>query len=109
MASRISGDEMPVIEVDKKYLMGLCRIPEEELKEVLTMIKAPIDEEQGDIWKLEITPDRPDLLSPEGVARAVKGFLGIEGEIPQYAIVDTDIVVEVEKVEARPYIACACV
>ncbi|HIQ50089.1 MAG TPA: phenylalanine--tRNA ligase subunit beta [Nanoarchaeota archaeon] len=109
MASRISGDEMPVIEVDKKYLMGLCRIPEEELKEVLTMIKAPIDEEQGDIWKLEITPDRPDLLSPEGVARAVKGFLGIESEIPQYAIVDTDIVVEVEKVEARPYIACACV
>lgn len=109
MATRISGDEMPVIEVDKKYLMKLCEIPEEELKEVLTMIKAPIDEEEGDIWKLEITPDRPDLLSPEGVARAVKGFLGIESEIPQYAIVDTNIVVEVERVEARPYIACAAV
>ncbi len=100
---------MPVIEVDKNYLLNLCRIPEEELREVLTMIKAPIDEEEGNIWKLEITPDRPDLLSPEGVARAVKGFLGIESEIPQYSVVDTGISVEVEKVDARPYIACAAV
>ncbi len=109
MASRVSGDEMPVIEVDKNYLLNLCKIPEEELREVLTMIKAPIDEEEGNIWKLEITPDRPDLLSPEGVARAVKGFLGIESEIPQYSVVETGISVEVENVEARPYIACAAV
>ena len=109
MASRFSGDEMPVIEVNKNHLLKLCMIPEDELREVLTMIKAPIDEEEGEIWKLEITPDRPDLLSPEGVARAVKGFLGMESGVPQYSITDTNVVVEVEKVEARPYIACACV
>lgn len=100
---------MPVIEVDKNYLVKLCKIPEEELKEVLIMIKAPIDEEKGNIWKLEITPDRADLLSPEGIARAVKGFIGIETEIPQYSVRETDIAVEVEKVDARPYIACAAV
>ena len=100
---------MPVIEVDKNYLLKLCGIPEEELREVLSLVKAPIDEEEGDIWKLEITPERADLLSPEGVARAVKGFLGIETEIPQYSVEDSEIEVIVEKVEARPYIACAAI
>ncbi len=100
---------MPVIEVDKNDLIELCGIPEEELREVLTLVKAPIDEEEGDAWKLEITPDRLDMFSPEGVARSVKGFLGIETEVSNYPAIDTEIEVKVNKVEARPYIACACI
>ncbi len=109
MDKKIPGDEMPVIEVEKNYLIKLCGIPESELREVLTLVKAPIDEEEENIWKIELTPDRPDMFSPEGIARAVKGFLGMETEIIQYPVMDTEIEVKVEKVSARPYIACACV
>ncbi len=100
---------MPVIEVDKNDILELTKIPEEELREVLTLVKAPIDEEEGNMWKLEITADRPDLLSPEGVARAVKGYIGEEKGIPQYTVVDTEIEIKAENVTLRPYIAAGVV
>ncbi len=109
MVKNLSGDEMPVIEVDKKDMIELTGIPEEELREVLTLVKAPIDEEEGDKWILEITADRPDLLSPEGVARAVKGYIGKETGLPSYKIIDTNIEVKVNEVKSRPYIAAGAV
>ena len=109
MAAQVCGDEMPVIEIEKNYLIKLCGIPEDELREVLTLVKAPIDEEEGDMWKLEITPDRPDMFSAEGIARSVKGFLGMETGMPSYPAEETEIEVKASEVKARPYIACAAV
>ncbi|MBI4015473.1 MAG: phenylalanine--tRNA ligase subunit beta [Candidatus Aenigmarchaeota archaeon] len=99
---------MPVIEVDQKDLAGLCKIPEGELEAVLQMVKASVDEKVGK-WKLEITGDRPDLLSTEGVARAVLGFIGKETGLAEYKVEKSKYELKVGKVSARPYILGAVI
>lgn len=68
-------------------------------------------ETAGDEIKLEITHNRPDLLSPEGVARALKGFLRIETGMPSYIVIGSRVTVEVDRSteEVRPYIAAGIV
>ena len=100
---------MPVIEVDKRDLAGLCKMSEGELEAVLQMVKAPVDEKEGNKWKLEITGDRPDLLSTEGVARAVLGFIGKETGLAGYKVEKGKFELNVGKVSARPYILGAVI
>ncbi|MCR3883414.1 MAG: phenylalanine--tRNA ligase subunit beta, partial [Methanothrix sp.] len=40
---------------------------------------------------VEFFPDRPDLYSSEGVARALRGFLDLEGGLPEYGVQPGDI------------------
>ena len=60
---------------------------------------------------VEFFPDRPDLYSSEGVARALRGFLDLEGGLPEYHVSSGDISVKVDpSVEkVRPLIGCAVV
>ncbi len=56
-------------------------------------------------------PDRPDLYSPEGVARAMRGFLGIEEGLPAYAVRPSGITFSVDPGLAgiRPYLGSAVI
>lgn len=65
-----------------------------------------VDEVTGDELKLEVAHNRPDLLSTEGVVRALKGFLGIEVGLPSYRVEDSGITVNVDAStkKVRPYI-----
>ncbi len=76
---------MATTSVKKSYLLKLLkkRIPDSELEEALHQIKAPIDSIEGDELQIEVTGDRPDLLSAEGIARSLKGHLHIEKGLPQ--------------------------
>jgi len=60
---------------------------------------------------VEFFPDRPDLYSPEGVARAMQGFLGLKTGLANYQVQKGSIVLLVEEsVKAvRPIIGCAVV
>lgn len=101
---------MPVIEINKNDLKSLVgRVSFEELEACLSLVKASVDEKNGKVWKLEITNDRPDMFSVEGVARALKGFLGIEVGMPIYKTKKSGIELKAEKVQARPFIACAAI
>ncbi|MFH0971431.1 MAG: phenylalanine--tRNA ligase subunit beta [Candidatus Micrarchaeota archaeon] len=75
---------MVTTSVRKGYLLRLVgrKLNEQQLEEALHQIKAPIDSVEGDELNIEVTGDRPDLLSAEGIARALKGYLGIEKGIP---------------------------
>ena len=65
--------------------------------------------------RLDLLADRPDLFDVGGLARALRGTLGIESGLPQYTAVfpsDRRINVKVDKSVAyrdsyRPFIACA--
>lgn len=72
---------MPVVEVDIRDLKNLG-VTEEEAETVGEMVKAVVEEREGEIWKFEVTSDRPDMLSSEGIARTIKGFLGREVGLP---------------------------
>ncbi len=113
---------MPTIQIlynDLCQLLGR-QIPLEDLKEYILLIKGEVERvtpiEQRDMpldyeLSVEITSDRPDMLSTEGLVRALKGFLEIELGPPTYKIKETNIAVKVDETvsSVRPYIACAII
>ena len=60
---------------------------------------------------LEITPDRPDLLSVYGVARALAGVLGLQAGVPKHHFPDShvDYFAEADALAVRPAVAGAVV
>ena len=75
---------MPVIEISKSDLESLIKrkLEDSEIEYFLPMLKCEIEEINGDIIAYEVTHDRPDLYSAEGLARALKGVLEIEKGLP---------------------------
>jgi len=69
-----------------------------------------IDEREG-VIETEFFPNRPDLYSVEGVARALKGFMGLETGLPEYPVGDSGIRARVEEsvLDERPCLALAVV
>lgn len=101
---------MVVIEISKRDLLNLIGndLPDEEIEELLFLIKLE-PEFDGDTIKCELHADRPDMFSVEGVAREIKGFLGLETGLKKYDISDSKVVVKVDNPQVRPFIACAIV
>ena len=69
---------MAIITLPYQYLERLVGTDHETILARLPMIGSDIERVETDHADVEFFPDRPDLFSPEGVARAMKGFLGIE-------------------------------
>ena len=101
---------MVVIEINKRDLLTLIKseLKDEELSEVLFLLKVETNFE-GDKITCELNPDRPDMFSVEGIARALKGFLGFEKGLTKYEILESNIVLTKEKAGIRPHIACAVI
>jgi phenylalanyl-tRNA synthetase beta chain len=64
------------------------------------------------VMRLDLLADRPDLFDAGGLARALRGTLGIESGLPKYETKPSGITVKVDKsvtdkASFRPYIACA--
>ncbi|MFX0096305.1 MAG: phenylalanine--tRNA ligase subunit beta, partial [Candidatus Hodarchaeota archaeon] len=85
----------------------------EELEQVLFDIGMELDSYiiGEDICRIEITPDRTDLISMEGLARALRAYLGIEVGLPKYEILEPRIetIVDSEVIGIRPYIVNAVI
>ncbi len=103
---------MPSITVSYRDLCKLVgrRIKPMQLCERLGMLGMEA-EAAGDELKLEVTHNRPDLLSPEGVARALRGFLGVETGLPRYKLSASGVMVEVDRSvkPIRPFIVAGVV
>ncbi len=69
-----------------------------------------VDEEEQKI-KVEYNPNRPDFSSPEGIARALKGYYEVELGVPEYNIYPGEIEMNVEASvnKVRPYIVCGVI
>ncbi len=103
---------MPVITFDYQDLVDLgVNIGPDKLLEVLPMMGSDIEDFEDNNFKVEFFPNRPDQLSVEGVARSLKGFLGIEKGLPCYSQKKSNMKVFVdEKLQhIRPYISFAVV
>ncbi|VVB70353.1 Phenylalanine--tRNA ligase beta subunit [uncultured archaeon] len=103
---------MPVVRLyydDMERLIGASR---ESIMKRLAMMGADIgkraEEEYVDV---EFFPDRPDLYSSEGVARAMQGFLGIKTGLVEYKAQKGPVVLQVDESvkSVRPIIGCAVV
>lgn len=104
---------MPTIQISYSDLLSLIgkNIPIDELKDLIMLIKGEIDDIEDDTITVEINADRIDMLSVEGIARALKGFLDIEVGIPKYWVDTWDLSINVDPSvnEVRPYIVGAVV
>ncbi|NIM46726.1 MAG: phenylalanine--tRNA ligase subunit beta [Candidatus Aenigmarchaeota archaeon] len=101
---------MVVIEIDKKDLLELVekQLTDEQIVETLFLIKIEA-KISGNVIECELNPDRPDMFSVEGIAREMKGFLGIETGIKKYDVIDSGIILKKQKADVRPCIACGII
>jgi len=102
---------MPTITLDKKDVMNLVgkEIPDDKLKDRISMLGTDLEKVDDSEIVVEVFPNRPDLLSEEGFARALSSFIGVKTGLRKYNVKKSLFKVNVDKsVEnVRPYIRCA--
>jgi len=104
---------MPVISFmyeDFCKLLG-SEISLDDLTSRLPMIGADLDKVEGSEISIEFFPNRPDLISVEGVARAARAFFGFELGLKSYAMKPSgmQLIVDDSVKEVRPFIQMAVV
>ena len=104
---------MPVVTFDYNDYIDIFKyeISKEDLIERLPMIGADFDKVEGDEISIEFFPNRPDLSSVEGIARATRAFFDFEKGMKKYEVKTSDIVIEVvpSVKNIRPFVTCALV
>jgi phenylalanyl-tRNA synthetase beta chain len=102
---------MPVISLSSSDLKSLIDRPvsDDQLRTVLPLIKCDIESWEGDELKVEVTPDRPDLLSTEGIARQVSYWLGFRRGLDSHIISKPRISLSSDSVKVRPEIVAGAV
>ena len=102
---------MPVINLSCREVCNLLgkNFEAKELAMFISNIGADIEKIDGDSIAVEIFPDRVDLLSAEGIARALRAFLGIEKGLKEYAALEPEIELYVDSsvAEVRPFAVAA--
>jgi phenylalanyl-tRNA synthetase beta chain len=102
---------MAVITLPYRYLERLTRTDRKTILDKVALIGSDVERIEDDHADVEFFPDRPDLFSPEGVARAMRGFLGIETGLPSYPVRPSGIsfTVDPELAEIRPVLGAAVI
>ncbi len=104
---------MPTITLDKKDVMKLVgkEISDDKLKDRISMLGTDLERVDDFEITVEVFPNRPDLLSEEGFARALSSFIGAKTGLREYSVKKSDLKVNVEdSVEnVRPVIRCAVI
>jgi phenylalanyl-tRNA synthetase beta chain len=87
------------------------KLSPKELEDTLFMIKAEVEKVEGNIMEIEVNPDRQDMLSTEGIARAVRAFLRIETGLRKYPVKKSGLQATVKPglSKIRPYLSCSIV
>jgi len=101
---------MVVVEFAYEDMKGLVNLSREKMVESLNELGAPAEyEESVDKVIAELTPNRPDWYSMEGLARALRTYHGKGG--PAYNVKKSDyrVVVDSSVKKVRPYTVCAVV
>ncbi|MBO3757936.1 MAG: phenylalanine--tRNA ligase subunit beta [Candidatus Brockarchaeota archaeon] len=104
---------MPTIKINYEDLVGLIgkSFEPNKIKEVLPNAKCNVESIEGNIWILEVTSDRPDHFSSEGIARTLKGLLGVEEGLRKFEskISKVEVIVDESVKSIRPFIMSAVI
>jgi len=102
---------MAVITLPFKYLERLTRTDKKTILDRIPLIGSDVERVEEDHADVEFFPDRPDLFSPEGVARAMRGYLGIETGLPSYPVKPSGIsfTVDPKLADIRPVLGAAVI
>ena len=104
---------MPVITLERERFSKFVgrKLTLEEMVKWLPWLSFDIEEVGEDYVKVEFNPNRIDLCSYAGVARAFKGLRGWEAGLPKYDFKDSRTVLNIDKAvsEVRPFMLAAVV
>lgn len=104
---------MPSVKLNKERVLTLAKLKatDKELKEIIPYLGTDLEEIDKDTIHVEIFPNRPDLLSDEGFAKALSSFTGKQTGLKKYEAKKSNYEVIVDKSvkDVRPCTACAVV
>jgi phenylalanyl-tRNA synthetase beta chain len=99
---------MPVVNVTtdrlKKFVPG---VKMDKVLDILPFVALDIEGVDNNVIRVEYNPNRPDFSSDYGIARALRGLLGIETGMPKFKIAGKsghEVRVEHQVKKTRPYI-----
>lgn len=88
-------------------------ISEEELDNVLFDMGMELEDSNGDELKIGITPDRPDMLSLQGLSRALRAYMELNADLgmPKYDVEHSSVKIFIDKSvkDVRPYTVAAVI
>ncbi len=102
---------MPVVSISVPRFSKMVGADRERILDRLPYVGLDIEGVEGDTVRVEYSPNRPDLGTDFGIARALKGLLGKEVGLPRFATAPSGVSVTVDRrlTRVRPFIACATV
>ncbi|MEM2121718.1 MAG: phenylalanine--tRNA ligase subunit beta [Candidatus Woesearchaeota archaeon] len=102
---------MPTVSFEKKEVLKLLgkKINDQTLAENISYLGTDLKSINDEEIIVEIFPNRPDMLSVEGFARALSAFMNIKPGLKKYKVKPSNKRVKVEQSvkNVRPYIKCA--
>lgn len=92
-----------------EFLLGR-KLSDDQWDEKASMLGVGFEGITGDEISFEVYPNRPDLLSDAGLARALRSFLGV-GKPRAYSAKKSSyqVIVDASVAKTRPFTACAVV
>ena len=103
---------MPTITIDRKVFDELVgkKLPDDKLKDRISMLGTDLEEVNSKEITVEIFPNRPDMLSAQGFARAFSSFIGVNKGLRKYNVKKSGYKVIMDKSLPKqwPY-AFACI
>lgn len=104
---------MPTIHLSKKSFEQYVgkKLPADKLKDRISYLGTDLESIENDTITVEIFPNRPDLLSVQGFARAFSSFINHKTGLRKYHAQPAVEKVIIEKAVSsiRPYTSCAIV
>jgi len=106
---------MPTIELDRNVVDKLVgkKLKDEDLKERMAFLGTDLEELTNDKIIVEIFPNRPDMLSEQGFARALSSFIGVNTGLREYKVnkplKDYKVIIDKSVDKVRPFTTCAIV
>lgn len=99
---------MPVVILNRAELEEMVGADAVTIVELLPALGADVQCVNDEI-EVEFFPNRPDLFSVEGAARAVRGMLEIEMGLPAYKVSPSSVEIRVDPSvsSVRPHVVCA--
>ena len=103
---------MPTVTLNRNVFEKVVgkKLPINELKDRISMLGTDLEDVTQKEIVVEVFPNRPDMLSEQGFARAFSSFLGINTGLSTYSVKRSGLKVIVDKsITMRPFTACAIV
>ncbi|MAG50734.1 phenylalanine--tRNA ligase subunit beta [archaeon] len=104
---------MPTVNLNKKEFEKLVgkKLPLDKLKDRISMLGTDLEDIKGNEIIVEVFPDRPDMISEQGFARALSSFIDAKTGLREYKVKKSNekVIIESSVKDVRPYTACAIV